>query len=63
MANLVDARGAFQDVRDELGEQRAPNVRGYAFDQLRRYLYDVVFGGIALCLVPEFDINTDHQLT
>jgi hypothetical protein len=45
MANLADAHGAFQDeISDELGKKGASNVRGHAFDNLRRNLRDVVVG-------------------
>jgi hypothetical protein len=45
MANLADPHGAFQDqISDVLGKQGARNVRGHAFDHLRRNLGDVVVG-------------------
>lgn len=45
MANLADAHGAFQDeISDVLGKKGARNVRGHAFDNLRRNLGDVVVG-------------------
>ena len=45
MANLADTRRAFQDeISDVLGKQGARNVRGHAFDNLRRNLGDVVVG-------------------
>jgi hypothetical protein len=45
MANLADAHGALQDeISDVLGKKGARNVRGHAFDNLRRNLGDVVVG-------------------
>ena len=45
MANLADAHGAFQDeISDVLGKKGARNVRGDAFDNLRRNLGDEVVG-------------------
>src|ERR1700688_4437987 len=45
MANLADARRAFQDeIGDVLGKKGARNVRGHAFDHLRRNLGDIVVG-------------------
>jgi hypothetical protein len=43
MANLADARRAFQDgVGYVLGKQGARRVRGHIFDHLRQNLGDVV---------------------
>ena len=45
IAYLSNAYGAFQDkVRNKFGEQCTRNIRGDAFDQLRRNLCDEVFG-------------------